>query len=250
MDKEFGIEIVKGAPEVFSKEQINGICLNTPSALVKKRKGTGGREFSYVDTPFVIQKLNSLFGFAWDFEVLAESSLEESLASGCVRVKGKLTVKDFKGNFITKTNYGSQPILYAKGKPHTVENMAMEVGDLYKASASDCLKKCASMFGIALDVYSGEFDTKIEGEYESGSIEKKDHTKNAKSEVSDTSPQINQGQIRLFYLVKNKLKISDDTVKDILSKAYGVEKVSQLTMRAFNNFLDEIDPEMKFHSHK
>ena len=116
------------------------IRLETPQEFIKTRPGKGKKTFSYVEVGYVTAKLNEVFSHVgWDFEVLHEEVLDKE-----VWVRGKLTVKDPTTDYtVTKTNYG------------TKERYPGEVplGDTLKAAAGDCLKKCASMFGVASDVY-------------------------------------------------------------------------------------------------
>lgn len=153
---ELMIEVVAGAPKFMVQAQLDRIAIPTPKKYIKTREGKGGRKLDYVDTPYIIATLNGLFGFMWDFEIMEESTPAEAMLFESVRVKGKLTVHDTKGNCVTKMNYGSQPLAFKKNADHTEKNLSTELGDAYKGSASDCLKKCSSMFGIALDVYSGD----------------------------------------------------------------------------------------------
>ena len=52
------------------------------------------------------------------------------------------------GYEISKTQYGQHTV--AKNVP---------IGDAFKAASTDCLKKCASLFGVALDVYWSLLDS-------------------------------------------------------------------------------------------
>ena len=98
---------------------------------------------SYVTGNWVIGQLNALFGYFWDFEIIAET-----VGIDQCWVKGKLTIKSQSGQTIIKTAYGGSR-LKSKG------NIAIDVGDDLKTAATDALKKCASLLGIASDVYSG-----------------------------------------------------------------------------------------------
>ena len=112
----------------------------TPIKHVKQRPARGGGNVNYVETYYVVDQLNKLFGFRWNFEVLDEKSDDKE-----VIVRGRLTA--FGGdNFpIVKEQFGQ------------VDRTAgIPLGDQKKAAGSDCLKKCASLFGIALDVYWGK----------------------------------------------------------------------------------------------
>lgn len=131
----------------LSQEQERVISTVTPKMFIKEKPGRGGKVVSYVETGYVVSMLNKTFSPAgWDFEVLVQGETARKLdknSEGEVWVRGKLTIIDHKKGYrVSKTQYGQHPI-------HT----SVPIGDAYKAAASDCLKKCASLFGIAHDVY-------------------------------------------------------------------------------------------------
>lgn len=113
---------------------------------IKTRKGKGG-DVVYVDGQYMTRALNLAFAFDWSFEIkdtITDVVNEDKKSTTYISVLGKLTVHVDEYH-IVKEQWGSQE-LRAK----------MEIGDARKAAATDALKKCASMFGIAADVYSGE----------------------------------------------------------------------------------------------
>ncbi len=120
------------------------IQVPTPREFIKQRAGKGNKTFTYVEGGYVIARLNQIFSpVGWDFEIV-----DERVEQNEVVVKGKLTIKDHKNGYeISRTQYGTKE-RYA-GVP---------LGDTLKAAATDCLKKCASLFGIALDVYWQQLD--------------------------------------------------------------------------------------------
>ena len=123
--------------------QMKKLYTPTPKEEIYKREGAKKRIFDYVKIGYVIKKLNEIFSpIGWDFEIIEQGTVPKS-----VWVKGRLTIKDHKGHTVTKTQYGQH-----KDYPE------VPIGDAYKAASSDCLKKCASMLGIALDVYSRNLD--------------------------------------------------------------------------------------------
>lgn len=131
----------------LSDRQQQAVAQVTPPMFVREKPGRGGKKVSYVETGYVVSRLNAAFSPAgWDFEILAQGESNrktENRSEGEVWVRGKLTIIDHaKGYRVSKTQYGQHPI-------H--ENVP--IGDAFKAAASDCLKKCASLFGIAHDVY-------------------------------------------------------------------------------------------------
>ncbi len=109
-------------------------------SLVKKRKGAFGI-CSYVGVGEYIKRLNDIFEYQWDFEVIADQILE-----GFVVVQGKLVAGG-----VTKMQYGTSRLTVS-----TRSSVMTQVGDDFKAAASDCLKKCASCFGIGLALYEAE----------------------------------------------------------------------------------------------
>lgn len=133
-------------PQVLNPSQISLIKNKTPKEYLKQRQGRGGKILHYVETSYVINQLNQIFGFKWDFEITESSRVDNQII-----VLGKLTVKGKDDETIIKTQYGG-----AKVKKTKEDKKIIDLADDYKAAASDCLKKCASLIGIALDVFSGE----------------------------------------------------------------------------------------------
>lgn len=100
-----------------------------------------GKTVRYVDTAYMTTALNYATLMDWSFEVL-ESREDTIDKKKHFSVLGCLTIHSTEGKDIMKQQWGSQ-VLKSK----------MEVGDALKAAASDSMKKCASMFGIAADIY-------------------------------------------------------------------------------------------------
>jgi len=125
-------------PASFPEPTRNLIQVATPTEFIKNRPGKGGKQFTYVEGGYVIAQLNKIFKNCWDFVILSER-----VEPNEVVIRGALKIKDFKtGHSIVKTQYGTKE-----------RNAGVPLGDTLKAAATDCLKKCASMLGIALDVY-------------------------------------------------------------------------------------------------
>lgn len=139
-----------------SEGQLIQILQKTPPQYVYKRPGKGGGTFDYVTVAYVTKALNYIFGWNWDFEVV-----QQGMEGGQVWVLGKLTVRGIRdGQTIVKTQYGRADIKYKKGTKEM-----LDYGNDLKGASSDALKKCASMIGIASDVY-GKADYKHETDRE------------------------------------------------------------------------------------
>jgi hypothetical protein len=123
----------------------------TPEKEVRTRPGRGGKPLKYTDGAYVIRTLNEGFGWDWDFVADNEQLIEFNGQPFEVKVRGTLTVR-YKGLSVTKTQFGCQPIemLSNGSKP-------VSIGDAFKGAATDAMKKCASLLGIALDLYDSDY---------------------------------------------------------------------------------------------
>ena len=52
------------------EDQVNTLSLRTPEQYIMQRKGRGGMTFDYVETNYVLGRLNATFMFDWDIEIL------------------------------------------------------------------------------------------------------------------------------------------------------------------------------------
>lgn len=137
----------KFLPQYLNKAQLTFITQKTPQAFIKNRPGPGGREMSYVEVGYVINLLNQVFGWDWDFKIS-----DQQIGKRQVWVRGELAVR-LKEHTITKAQFGGADIKYNRSTGEPVS-----VADDLKAAASDCLKKCASLLGIAGDIFWQDLD--------------------------------------------------------------------------------------------
>jgi hypothetical protein len=130
-----------GLPQYLTPSQLGFITQKTPPQFIKERPGPGGMRLSYVEVGYVINVLNQAFGWDWDFRIL-----DQQVGKKQVWVRGELTVRS-DGREMTKGQFGGSDIkINRTGTP-------VSVADDLKTAASDCLKKCASLLGIASDIY-------------------------------------------------------------------------------------------------
>lgn len=134
-----------------SQRQASFIIQKTPAKYVKRRKGRGGMMFDYVPGHYIKRALNFGFGWNWDFFIDHQEVLGMGTDWAQVITRGHLVVKDDAGHTITKTDNGKADVKYLKGT-----KQPMDIGNDFKASATDCLKRCAVQLGIASDVYGAE----------------------------------------------------------------------------------------------
>lgn len=185
-------DVVPSVVPAFSSKQIARMMTETPQQHIGEIE-KGGRKFKYVSGGYMRRELDVLFGFDWDFEIISKERDGDDIV-----VQGKLTgrITDPKTGAvrqITKTQFGGAKVKYTKkdGKP-------MDIGNDYKAAATDALKKCAAEFGICRDIYySNEF------------VEAKIYQEDAKKE----SREIAGGEV----IANNAKPISDARKKAIVN---------------------------------
>lgn len=143
----------------LTNEQLNILLKPTPRKYIKTRKGKGGKAFDYVTGGYVNKVLNLAFGWNWDFQIL---DYKFDLGIGQAFVHGRLTIRvSNQGKEITlvKEQFGRADIKFLKGTKNPVD-----LGNDLKAASTDAMKKCASLIGIAQDVYNKEDFAPVEVE--------------------------------------------------------------------------------------
>jgi len=110
----------------------------------------------YVKPHLVIARLNEAFGpGGWQFEVMERIEDVEYVIQ-----YARLGVKGEDGEWIWKENCGGMTRTYKTGTPHEPKNEINYV-TTYKGAVSNCLKRCAMMWGVGLHLYG---DPEHEGE--------------------------------------------------------------------------------------
>jgi hypothetical protein len=127
-------------------EQIKYLTLDTPPKFIKKRVGRGGKVYDYIETSYVIGRLNAIFNFNWNLETVWH---EVDKVEKQVAVRVRLTVKFVDGKEVVKEAFGSSEVKMNKTGDQ------VDLADDLKAAQSDGMKKAASLLGIGWDVYSG-----------------------------------------------------------------------------------------------
>lgn len=148
-------ELKKVEYGITDPKQIALVVEKTPANHIKVRQGRAGMQIKYVETGYMIDRLNKIFHYMWSFEI-KEKSQNQSLTQ--VQVLGRLTgYVVIPGTQpivqpIVKEQWGSAEIK-KYGPTSQLAGSPIDIGDDFKAAASDALKKCASMLGIAADLY-------------------------------------------------------------------------------------------------
>jgi len=179
----------------FDKEQI------------KQRKGNFGEMIDYVEAHAVIQRLNDCFDGQWSFEVLTQENNGTQ-----VMVLGKLTAEG-----VSKTQFGCSSIT-----TNSKTGEIISLGDDYKASASDALKKCASMFGIGLHLYGAGKE-----EQRPGQQEQKGKGMSEKSQPKGGTA-ITKEQLAQIKKLRTDLGWTPEKVQEQSKTMFGTEKIEAL----------------------
>lgn len=128
----------------LNDKQILKMVQRTPVEHIYSRPAKGGGAWQYVTGAYVEKVLNFVFGWNWDFKVTSHGKEGEQ-----IWVLGELTVKDpTSQRSIVKTQFGRADIKFKRNSKEM-----LDFGNDLKAATTDALKKCASLLGIASDIY-------------------------------------------------------------------------------------------------
>jgi recombination DNA repair RAD52 pathway protein len=135
-------------------------------SLIKQRK-QGNTTLSYIGGHTVIRLLNEAFNYKWSFEIVSEEvvpSLPKAVTEyvsnkkvnkldkdgnqvyeeqpPVVKITGRLIVPGYG----IKEQYGSKVLIGGASEQETA----------YKSASTDALKKCATLFGVGLELYEDD----------------------------------------------------------------------------------------------
>lgn len=144
-------DITKVENTVLNPFQLQMLLKRTPKAYIRERPAKGGGTWKFVSGGYFRKVLNMMFGWDWDFEIK-----DKQIIINQVIVEGRLTVRS-NGTTIVKEQIGKKDIIYRKGT-----ETPLDIGNDFKAAATDALKKCAAELGIAADVYNASEFREVE----------------------------------------------------------------------------------------
>ena len=195
------VKVESAIPQVFNDAQRRLIENETPKTAVFQRQGRGNKTFTYVKGGYVIQQLNQICGHKWDFDILDQTPVEFSINKDVmeVTVRGKLTVHSPNGEKVSKMDFGCHQLECKKNSTELVS-----YGEALKAAATDCLKRCARQFGIALDVYAPETGRLQDG---------------------NTDGNITQPQMARLHALGAEVNASHEEVRELLDLCGLLEKI-------------------------
>ena len=109
---------------------------------IRTRQGRNGQLLSYVEVADVVDRLNEALP-SWSFEVISHQILDDEVV-----VQARLRADD-----VTKEDFGGSAITRSKA-----DGSVICIADDLKSAASDALKRCARLMGVALELYRGGGD--------------------------------------------------------------------------------------------
>ena len=195
-------------PQLFGEAQRNLVANETPRYRIRRRKGKGGMFFDYVDIGYVLEQLNLLTGHLWDWNIEWQTSIAEAKEVKQFIVRGALTLNSKTGTSVKKVNYGKADIKMLKN-----DAGFLDFGNDMKGAVSDCVKKCASMFGIALDVYSG-------------AVQRRQDTNHEEAPITDS-------QRKRLEVLAQESNIGHSGLKKLINSKYDYTSTKQIQRRHF-----------------
>ncbi len=187
------------------------LCRAFPREAIRTRPGQHGKTVSYVDVAAVITRLNEGCD-AWSFEVVSYKVEADE-----VIVLGKL-VADGQ----TKMHFGGSSVTVDQ------EGRAVSIADDLKAGASDALKKCASLFGVALEMYGGA--PAVNG----------DLRPRERARAPEPDDRITSRQLAAIQTLCRKKSVDREELHALVSKKTGKSAVQFLTRAEASSVLDEL----------
>ncbi|BCO16098.1 hypothetical protein_gp045 [Bacillus phage vB_BceM_WH1] len=132
-------------------------------------------KLSYIEGSTVIDLLNTAFNYQWSFEIIDKevvASLPKAMTEWDNKKKRKVPVTDNDGNQVYQPQ---PPVINVTGRL-TVPGLgfreqygskiiiggATEQEHALKSAATDALKKCASLFGVAAELYRDEYTVSVQ----------------------------------------------------------------------------------------
>ena len=152
-------ELTFADEQKLTQKQLAFLMAKTPAKYRREKPAKGGGKLTYVSGGYVTKVLNLMFGFDWSFTIQKH---EFDLDIGHVVVHGRLDVP-MGGVRVVKEQFGRADIKFYKDRTlPDGRRMPLDIGNDLKAAGTDALKKCASLLGVAADVYNAHEFTEIE----------------------------------------------------------------------------------------
>jgi len=197
-----------------------------PRELLKTRKGTFGKPFTYVEGAEYIRRLNDAFEGDWSFEVVEHQTLATEVVVLCKLVAGGVTKMAFGGSSVTVNREGE----------------IISIADDLKAAATDALKKASSLMGVGLHLYSepaSETKRVSNGHGRSNGNGHRPQQRGNNGNNGNGRSRLTQKQLSAIWGMARSLGRSVDEVRNHTVEAYGVQP-EQMSKGDASNLITEL----------
>jgi hypothetical protein len=174
---------------------------------IRQRPGQHGKTLSYVDVAAVIARLNEAFDHDWSFEIASHE-----IHDGEVIVLGKLCAGG-----VTKMAFGGSAVTIDR------QGQIVSIADDLKSAASDSTKKCASLLGVGLELYGGNYKP----------------AERAKV-LQPVKDRVTTRQLAAIHGASRRLGLSKDRLADVLMKTAGKIDIAQLSKSEASSIISEL----------
>lgn len=221
---------------------------------IKERDGGFGKKLKYVDGPYVIKKLNEAFGDEWDFYVVNKEIIPSVPKPVTEYKNGKRVPKlDENGKQVAEEQPPYVEILGRLVVPgigvkeqfgtKVLLGGASEQEGAAKAAATDALKKCATMLGIGLELYSDDDIKPEQPSYNNNSYNSKPKSSSSNSGNSGGSDTYKQEdvtrlkELKVILVIDTNEKLNPYAVEFLSDKSATYRSINPSNIAAFNVFL-------------
>src|SRR5215472_13032102 len=173
---------------------------------IKQRQGTNGDVLDYIEGCAVIQRLNECFDAEWIFEIQEHRVYDDEVV-----VLGNLTAQG-----VSKSQFGKSRITRSKK-----DNSIISLGDDLKAAATDCLKKCATLFGVGLHLYFSSVAGSNGSKPPNGNVRKNGHRRGSSNGNGWAVARLTARQLLAISSLAQGRGWADDQVRDFCQEMFG-----------------------------
>ena len=204
-----------------------------PTDQIKQRNGNFGKTLEYIEGHSVIQRLNEAFDGCWSFEIVSHEILEDE-----VIVQGKLSADG-----VVKTQFGSSSITRAKEG-----GAVISLADDLKAAATDSLKKCATLLGVGLYLYSSQPEStegkangqpQAQGKQPDKANQRNDRRSKPAGTANNDNARVSNKQLTYLLDLGKEIGMDSKGLDKLALEEFGV-RMAYLTRKDASAFIDSL----------
>lgn len=189
------LAMFNGHNPIFDGSQMKIVNRKTPDSEVEVKTDKSGFKYKSVKSAYIKALVTLVTGGNYCFEVISKEFVP---ATKETIVHGRLTIW-LNGMSIKREQFGQHYLqLKTDVTGNTTKTYPSDMGNGYKAAASDAFKKCASEFGFCWDIYGQEHADKKKQEQpemnhaDKAKLQRLEHFLNEAPTVKDIEHTYNQ----------------------------------------------------------